>query len=108
MNAGVWIAVAVAVQVGGLTALRASDGLRRPALALAAYAGLVGSLLPVARAIESGMTLAVAYSIWTGAGIAFAAVTGAVVFGDRLDRRQLLGLALVLLGVVALEVGKAA
>ncbi len=105
MSAGVWIAVAVAVQVGGLTALRASDGLRRPVLAVGAYAGLIGSLLPVARAIESGMTLAVAYSIWTGAGIALGALTGALVFGDRLSRQQIAGLALIMLGVVALEAG---
>ena len=60
----------------GLAALRASPGLRRRVLAVAAYAGLIGSILPAGRAIEAGMPLAVAYSWWTGAGIAVAALGG--------------------------------
>ena len=105
MSAGTWIVMAVVLQCGGLAALRASDGLRRRLLAAAAYGGLIGSILPVGRAIEAGMPLAVAYSLWTGAGIAFAALGGAVFFGDRLTRVQTVGLALLLLGVVALESG---
>lgn len=51
------------------------------------------------------MSLAIAYAVWTGAGIAFAALGGVVVFGDRLTRRQTVGLGLVLLGVVMLNAG---
>ncbi len=105
MSAGAWIALAVLLQSAGLAALRASGGLRRPLLAVAAYVGLVGSILPVGRAIAGGMPLAVAYAIWTGAGLAFAALMGALAFGDRLSRRQVLGLVLVIAGVVALELG---
>lgn len=105
MSAGLWITAGIVLQCSGLMALRASDGLRHRMLAVGAYAGLVGSILPVGRAIEAGMPLAVAYSWWTGAGIAFAAVGGAAFFGDRLSRRQMVGLALLLIGVVALEAG---
>jgi len=101
-TAWAWIAVAIIMQVAGLVALRASDGFRRRLLAVAAYVGLVGSILPVGRAIESGMSLAVAYSLWTGAGIAFAALAGVLLFDDRLDRTQILGLVLILTGVVDL------
>lgn len=106
MSEGAWIAAAIALQCAGLLALRASDGLRRRALAFGAYAGLVGSILPVGRAIEAGMPLSVAYSLWTGAGIAFAALGGAAFFGDKLSRRQSVGLVLLLVGVVALEAGR--
>ena len=105
MSAGLWISAAIVLQCLGLAGLRASDGLTRPALAVVAYVGLVGSILPVGRAIESGMSLAVAYSLWTGAGIAFAAVGGVVFFGDHLTRRQVLGLVLLLVGLVAVEAG---
>ena len=105
MSAGAWIAVGIVLQCAGLLSLRASDGLRRRVLAVGAYAGLVGSILPVGRAIEAGMPLGVAYSLWTGAGIAFAALGGAAFFGDQLSRRQSVGLALILVGVVALEAG---
>lgn len=105
MSAGAWIGLAVVLQCGGLAALRASGGLRRPVLAVCAYAGLVGSIVPVGRAVEDGMALAVAYSLWTGAGIAFAAVGGVALFGDRLSRPQVVGLALLLVGLVAVEAG---
>lgn len=106
MTAGGWIAVAIVLQVVGVTALRASDGMSRPLFTVGAFGGLVGSILPVGRAIEEGMSLAVAYSLWTGAGIACAAVGGAMIFGDSLTRRQQAGLTLVLIGVVALESGR--
>lgn len=105
MNAYAWLVVGIVVQCAGLAALRVSGGLRRPWLTFGAYVGLVGATLPVGLAIDAGMSLAVAYSLWTGAGIAFAAVGGAVLFGDRLSRLQSLGLALLLLGVVFLETG---
>lgn len=54
-------------------------------------------------ALSLGLSVAVAYGIWTGLGVALAALTGIVAFGDRMDRRQLAGLGLVLLGVVALQ-----
>ncbi len=106
MSAGAWITIAVALQVVGVTGLRASDGLRRPGWALVAFGGLVGSIFPVGLAIDAGMSLAVAYSLWTGAGIAFAAMGGAMIFGDTLSRRQQVGLLLVLVGVIALESGR--
>lgn len=106
MSAGTWIVAAIVLQVIGVTALRASDGMSRPLFTVWAFGGLVGSILPVGRAIEAGMSLAVAYSLWTGAGIACAAVGGVVLFGDSLTRRQQLGLVLVLVGVVALESGR--
>lgn len=55
------------------------------------------------RGVVAGLSVAVAYGIWTGLGVALAALTGIVIFGDRMDRRQLAGLGLVLLGVVALQ-----
>ncbi|QWC85469.1 hypothetical protein KLP28_01405 [Nocardioidaceae bacterium] len=100
-----WLLVGIVLQCGGLAALRASAGMSRRALAVGAYVGLVGSVLPVSLAIEAGIPLAVAYSLWTGAGIAFAAIGGVGFFGDRLSRRQVLGLALVLLGLIALQTG---
>lgn len=105
MNAYGWLLIGIVVQCAGLAALRASSGLRRPWLAVGAYVGLVGAILPVGLAIETGLSLAVAYALWTGAGIAFAAVGGVVLFGDQLSRRQSLGLVLLLVGVVVLETG---
>ena len=99
------LAAAVVTQVVGITALRASAGLRRPVWAVLAFAGLGASVVLVARAIDQGLSLAVGYGIWTGAGIALAALVGALLFGDRLRRVHVLGLVLVVLGVVAMNAG---
>lgn len=100
-----WLVAAVVSEAIGLGALRASRGLRRPLATVLAFAGIEGSVVLVGRAIVSGVSLAVGYAVWTGAGIAFAALGGVMVFGDRLTRRQALGLALVLVGVVFLNAG---
>ena len=100
-----WLVAAVVSEAIGLGALRASRGLHRPLPTVLALLGIEGSVVLVGRAIVDGVSLAVGYAVWTGAGIAFAALGGVVVFGDRLTRRQALGLALVLLGVVFLNAG---
>lgn len=62
-------------------------------------------MAPVARALDAGLSLVVGYRVWTGAGIAATAFVGAVAFGDRLNRLRLAGLALVLVGSLALQLG---
>ena len=105
MTASLLVIAAVATQVVGISALRASDGLRRPWWAALTFIGLGGSVALIAQAMARGVSLAVGYGVWTGSGIALAAVVGVVFFGDRLSRRQVVGLALVVLGVVAMNVG---
>lgn len=101
--AWVWLAAGVLAQWGFIAALRVSDGLRRPRWVVATFALMIASLGAVAVAIDRGLSVAVAYGVWTGAGILLAALTGVVVFGDRLTGPQRAGLALVLAGVVALN-----
>lgn len=100
-----WLVAAVVAEAIGLGALRASQGLRRPLPTVLAFAGIEGSVVLVGQAIAGGVSLAVGYAVWTGAGIAFAALGGILVFGDRLTRRQGLGLGLVLVGVAFLHAG---
>ncbi len=100
-----WLAGAVAAQVVGIGALRASAGFRRPGFAAATLLGIGVSVALMSRALVSGVSLAVGYGIWTGSGIALATLGGAAVFGDRLGRRELLGIGLVVLGVVVVHAG---
>ena len=100
-----WLVGAVAAQVVGIGALRASAGFRRPGFAVLTLVGIGTSVALMSRALVSGVSLAVGYGIWTGSGIALATLGGAAVFGDRLGRRELLGVALVVLGVVVVHAG---
>jgi small multidrug resistance pump len=61
-------------------------------------AGLPGALV-------RGMHLASAYAIWSAVGISAIALLGIVLFDEPIARVQLLGLALVTAGVIALQTG---
>lgn len=98
------LAGAVATQGLSLGAMRASEGLRRAGWVVVAFAAMAASVLLMARALDAGVSLAVGYGIWSGAGIGLAAVTG-LLFGDRLAGVHLVGLALVLGGVLLVHGG---
>lgn len=100
-----YLAGGVIAQVGGITSLRLSDGMRTMVPTVLTFLGIGVSVVLVSRALNAGLSLAVGYGVWTGAGIASTAVVGAVAFGDRLDRVQLAGLALVFIGALILQLG---
>jgi small multidrug resistance pump len=54
------------------------------------------------------MPVAVAYAIWSAAGTAAVAAIGAVFLGQSLSAWQIAGLALVIGGVVLLQLGGSA
>jgi small multidrug resistance pump len=51
------------------------------------------------------MPLGVAYGIWTAAGVALTAVFGRVIFKQRFTWVMALGIALIMGGVLLIEVG---
>lgn len=50
----------------------------------------------------------VAYAIWSGVGTALVALLGWLLFGQTLNLAVLLGLALIVAGVVVIQLGSAA
>ena len=101
MTVALLLAGSVLTQAVGVAATRATDGLRRPGWVALAFLAMACSVTLMARALHHGLSLAVGYGIWSGAGIAFAAISGTVLFGDRLAGRQIVGLVLVAAGVAA-------
>jgi len=49
------------------------------------------------------MSLGMSYSIWTGLGAVFSVIVGYILFKDKLDRLKVLFIAMVIAGVVGLE-----
>ena len=62
------------------------------------------SPMTIAFAMQDGMSLGIAYSVWTGLGAVFSVIVGYVLFKDRLDRLKILFIAMIIAGVVGLEV----
>ena len=97
---------AVVFEVAGTAAMKLADGFRQPrwAVAMAVCYGLCFALVTLSlRRIE----LSVAYAIWAGVGTALVAVLGVVAFGEPVTWLKVAGVALVVLGVVALNLGGA-
>lgn len=93
---------AIVAEVIATSALKASDGFTRPgptALVAAGY-GLAFWLLSLTlRSIPIG----IAYAVWSGLGIVLIALAGWWLYGQRLDAAALTGMALIVAGVLVMN-----
>ena len=99
-----WVALVAAglFETGFAVCLKLSDGLRVPwptiGFAVAALASF-GLLMLALRSLEVGP----AYAVWTGIGAAGAAGCGMIFLGDPVSVVKLLSIALILAGVIGLN-----
>lgn len=102
MNAWLLLGGAIVCEVVATSALKASEGFTRLgplALVVAGY-GLAFWLLALTlRSIPVG----VAYAIWSGLGTALIAVAGWWIYGQRLETAQIAGIALIIIGVLVMN-----
>jgi len=94
--------VAIAGEVIGTTALKASDGFTRPGpvvLVVVGYAIAFYFLALVLRTVPLGVPDA----IWSGVGVAAVTLIGWLVYGQRLDLPAVLGIGLIVAGVLVLN-----
>ena len=99
-----WLILALAIvsEVVATSCLKASEGFSRfwPSLVVVLGYGLAFYLLALTLKV---IPVGVAYAIWSGVGIALIAVIGWLFFGQSLDAAAILGLALIVAGVVVLQ-----
>ncbi len=97
------MAAAITLEVIGTTALQASQQFTRPlptALMAAAYLAAFYCLSHALKLIPVGL----AYAIWSGVGIVLISLIGFFVFKQKLDLPAIAGLALIVAGVVIVNV----
>ena len=107
MPVGVLLALAIAVEVAATISLRASDGFTQPgAVARSSSLGYAISfylLSLILRELSVGTT----YAIWAGAGTAAIAVIGIVALGEPATAIKLASIALIIAGVIGLNLSGA-
>ena len=94
--------VSIVFEIIGTSALLASQTFTKvvPSLVVAVcYSLAIFGLALTFRTIPMG----IAYAIWSGLGIVLISTVGWVVFGQRLDLPALAGLALIVTGVVVVN-----
>jgi small multidrug resistance pump len=102
MPAGILLSIAIVSEVAATVSLRLSDGFSRPApaaIVVAGYAVSFWMLALVLRQLPVGLT----YAVWSAAGTALIAGIGMVAFGEPATAVKLASLALIIMGVVGLN-----
>jgi quaternary ammonium compound-resistance protein SugE len=101
------LAVAVVFEIGVALAAGKADGFKnRPWTAATLLSGAIATYF-LSRALLT-FSVGVGYALWTSvAGIGIT-LLGALLFGQRLDGRKALGVAVIIAGVVGLQLSGAA
>jgi len=70
-------------------------------------AGYLGAFALLTLALKEGLALGVAYGIWSAGGVAVTAIASRFLFGEPLTRTMVAGIALIMAGVLLVELGSA-
>lgn len=104
---GVYLVAAIASETTGTLSLKlAADdrGLRWYCLVVAGY---LGAFAMLTLALKEGLPLGVAYGIWSAGGVAVTAIASRLLFAEPLTRTMVAGIALIMAGVLLVELGSA-
>ena len=95
--------IAIIAEVIATSALKASDGMSRLAPAMVVVGGYGIAFTALSMSLKAGLSIGVAYAIWSGVGIVLIAAIGAVIYGERVDAPAVVGFGLIVAGVVVLN-----
>lgn len=99
------LGTAIAVEVVGTMCLRWSDGFTRLVPSVAVVLCYVTAFYLLSQVLDRGLALAVTYAVWSAAGIVVIALLDALVFREQLGLWQAAGIALIVVGVVVVQLG---
>jgi small multidrug resistance pump len=99
------LAVAIISEVIGTLSLKLSDGFTKLVPTIFVIVGYLGAFAALGLGLSKGLPMGVAYGIWAGCGTALVAILGIFLFKETLNVWGFLGLALIIVGVVLLEMG---
>ncbi|MEU5806834.1 MULTISPECIES: DMT family transporter [unclassified Streptomyces] len=102
----VLLAAAIAAEVAGTTAMKFSEGFTKPWPSLATVVGYLVAFTLLAQTLKS-MSVGTAYAIWAGVGTAAIAAIGMVFMGEAATAAKLAGIALIIAGVVLVNLSGA-
>lgn len=98
------LATAILAEVLGTTCMKYSQGFTRLWPSMGTVVGYALAFWLLARTLR-GMSVGTAYAVWSGAGTALIALIGITFLGEAATPSRLAGIALVIVGVVLLNLG---
>lgn len=100
-----WVLLVAAILIEVAASLSLKGALEQPLLYVVVGVGYPTSFVLLALVLREGMPLGVAYGIWGASGVALTALASSVLYDEPLTALMTLGVALVMGGVLAIEVG---
>ena len=101
----VFLVLAILSEVVATISLKLSEGFTRVVPTIVVGVGYISAFVLLSQALTRGMGISIAYGIWAAAGVALVALAGVAFLGESLTGIQIGGIALVIIGVLALELG---
>ena len=105
MTPWLYLAGAISTEVTATMCLRASDGFSKLGFTAVVVVGYIATFWLFSQSLQNGMSLGVAYGVWSGIGVATVAVLGRLIFGEGLSPTTVGGIALIIVGVVVVQLG---
>ncbi|MBN6051529.1 multidrug efflux SMR transporter [Nonomuraea sp. RK-328] len=103
----VFLALAIVAEVLATSLLKTTEGFTRLWPTLGCLAGYGTAFLLLTQALERGMQVGVAYAVWSGLGTTLIVIIGMLFLGEPLTVAKVAGVALVVAGVVTLNLAGA-
>lgn len=100
----VLLAAAIAAEITATSLLKLSAGFTKMWPSVGTVLGYLVSFALLSQTLKS-MPVSVAYAIWSGAGTAVVAAVGMVLLHEPVSMVKIGGIALIVAGVVALNLG---
>ena len=99
----IYLSIAIVAEVVGTSFLKSAEGFTRLLPSLIVVVSYVVAFFFLGLALKT-LPVGIAYAIWAGVGVALIALVGYAFLGQRLDAPAILGMALIVAGVVVINV----
>ncbi|MFD3330934.1 DMT family transporter [Streptomyces sp. NPDC058701] len=100
-----WLLLTAAILLEVTATLSLRGALDHPTLYVIVAIGYIASFVALSMVLRAGLALGVAYGIWGASGVALTAIMASFIFGDALTAVICLGIAVIIAGVLCVELG---
>ncbi len=97
-----YLIIAVAAETIGTSALQASQQFTRPIPSVVVVVSYALAFYLLSLTLRT-MPVGIMYAMWSGLGIVLIALIGYAVFGQKLDLPAVIGIAMILAGIVVIN-----
>ncbi len=103
MNKWIALGIAIVAETIATSAMKSSEGFSKlvPSVIVVIGYGIAFYFLSVTLKV---IPVGIAYAIWSGVGIVLISLVGWIMFGQKLDAPAIIGMALIISGVVVMNV----